>query len=154
MRLTEYLDPDLVFTGVDGTDVDAILGDFSTRLAEHRSEISRDELESALVEREKVHTTTLGRGVAIPHATIAGPEEPVLMVARAREEIQFGPPETDPVLFFFVLVSPPGREREHIKLLARICRLVRAPGFMDELREARDPREILEVIERTDEEHV
>lgn len=154
MRLTEYLDPDLVFTGVNGTDVDAVLRDFATRLSERRDEIPREALESALVERERVHTTSLGRGVAIPHATIAGPEEPVLMVVRAGEEIQFGPPETDPVLFFFVLVSPPGREREHIKLLARICRLVRAPGFMDELREAADSREMLEVIERTDQEHV
>jgi len=154
MRLTRYLDPDLIFTGVDGTDADAVLRDFSTRLAEHRSDISGDELEAALVEREKVHTTTLGRGVAIPHATITGPEEPVLMVARTEDEIQFGPPETDPVLVFFVLVSPPGREREHIKLLARICRLVRVPGFMEELREAPGAREMLEVIERTDEEHV
>lgn len=154
MRLTDYLDPELVFIEVDGAEVEAVLRDFATRLADHREEIPRDELASALVERERIHTTTLGRGVAIPHATIEGADEPVLMVARAREEVQFGPPETDPVLFFFVLVSPPGREREHIKLLARICRLVRAPGFMEELREAGDSRTMLDVIERADQEHV
>lgn len=154
MRLTRYLDPDLVFTGLTGSDVNAVLREISSRLAEHLDEVSREDLESALVEREEVHTTTLGHGVAIPHATLPGPDAPVLMVARAAEAIQFGPPETDPVLFFFVLVSPPGREREHIKLLARICRLVRAPGFMDDLRKAADAREIAAVIERTDEEHV
>lgn len=154
MRLTQYLDPDLVFTGLTGSDLKAVLRKISSRLAEHLDEITRDELEAALVEREEVHTTTLGQGVAIPHATIPGPDAPVLMVARAEEPIQFGPPETDPVLFFFVLVSPPGREREHIKLLARICRLVRVPGFMDDLREADDARQIVSVIQRTDEEHV
>ncbi|MDX1567673.1 MAG: PTS sugar transporter subunit IIA [Longimicrobiales bacterium] len=154
MRLTRYLDSDLVFTGLTGRDVKAVLREISSRMAAQLDTISQEELEAALVEREEVHTTTLGRGVAIPHATLRGPEDPVLMVARADEPVQFGPPDTDPVLFFFVLVSPPGREREHIKLLARICRLVRVPEFMDELREAKDAREILSIIERTDGEHV
>jgi mannitol/fructose-specific phosphotransferase system IIA component (Ntr-type) len=80
--------------------------------------------------------------------------EPVLMVALAPEPIQFGPSDTDPVGVFFVLLSPPGHEGQHIKLLARICRLVRHPGFMDELRSATDGDTAVEVIERVDKLHV
>ena len=90
-----------------------------------------------------------------PHVNIFYfPPEAVLMVALAPEPVQFGPPETEPVGVFFVLISPPGHEGQHIKLLARICRLVRHPGFMEELRSAPDGAAAVEVIERVDQLHV
>jgi mannitol/fructose-specific phosphotransferase system IIA component (Ntr-type) len=68
--------------------------------------------------------------------------------------IPFGPPDADPVNVFFVLLSPPGRESEHIKLLARVCRLSRHPGFLDDLAAASGPAEALEVVRMVDAEHV
>jgi mannitol/fructose-specific phosphotransferase system IIA component (Ntr-type) len=58
------------------------------------------------------------------------------------------------VRVFFVLLSPPGREREHVKLLARICRLVRHEGFMDSLEAAPDARKVIEIIQTIDALHV
>ena len=54
---------------------------------------------------------------------------------------------------FVVLLSPPGREREHVKLLARICRLMRHEGFLDQLEEASDDQGIIRVIEAIDAQH-
>jgi mannitol/fructose-specific phosphotransferase system IIA component (Ntr-type) len=76
------------------------------------------------------------------------------MVALSGQPIQFGPVDTEPVRVFFVLLSPPGREGEHIKLLARICRLLRHPGFMDQLLAAGTADEVLGLIRRVDEQHV
>jgi mannitol/fructose-specific phosphotransferase system IIA component (Ntr-type) len=55
---------------------------------------------------------------------------------------------------FFVLLSPPGREGEHIKLLARICRLAQHPEGLDEVRGATDGKALLEAILRLDSRHV
>ena len=82
---------------------------------------SADMIADKLLERERAHTTMIGSGPAIPHATVPDLPEPVIGVALARDPISFGPPGTDPVRLLFVLLSPPGKEREHVKTLARIA---------------------------------
>lgn len=154
MRLNNYLRADLVLTQLDAFDLESALGVLADHLARHGIGDSRESVEEGLRTREEAHTTVMGRGVALPHATLGGLEEPVLMVAVSRDPIQFGPEETEPVRVFFVLVSPPGREREHIKLLARICRLIRHPGVVESLQEADDSDEVLRTIRQIDEQHV
>lgn len=154
MRLDRFLRSDLVLTDLQATSVREVVRHLARHLEEHGAVTSGNEVETALLAREEVHSTSMGHGMALPHATIEGLAEPVLMVALAREPIQFGPPETEPVRIFFVLLSPPGREGQHIKLLARICRLVRHPGFVDELQSADDGSAAVEIIERVDRQHV
>jgi len=154
MRLQRFLRPDLVLTDLQGSDVQDVIHRISLHLEAEGAVASRDEVEKGLLAREEAHSTAMGHGMALPHATIQGLPEPVLMVALAPEPVQFGPPDTDPVRVFFVLLSPPGHEGEHIKLLARICRLVRHPGFIEDLQGAEDGNAAVEVIERIDELHV
>ena len=108
----------------------------------------------ALRDREDVHTTALGDGVAVPHAVIPTLQDILLVVATAAQAVPFGPPETDPVDVLFTLLSPPGREAEHIKLLARICRLVRHPGLLESMRAAPGPEALYEAILAVDSQHV
>ncbi len=154
MRLDKYLRADLVLTGLTAPDTDGVLAALARHLASRGIVDSAAEVEAALVEREHAHTTAMGHGMALPHATIPGLAGPVLMVALAPEPVQFGPDDTEPVRVFFVLLSPPGREREHIKLLARICRLVRHPGFVEELSSANSGDEAVAAIRHVDEQHV
>ena len=105
-------------------------------------------------ERERSHPTVMGSGLAIPHATVPGLDAPVIGVARATQPVQFGPEGTEPVSVFFVLLSPPGRESEHVKLLARICRLGRHENFLERLDSTGTEEEILQVIESIDAQHV
>jgi mannitol/fructose-specific phosphotransferase system IIA component (Ntr-type) len=154
MRLSQYLREDLVLTDLTAPDLPGVLAALADHLAGHGAVPSRDEVERGLTLREKAHTTCMGHGMALPHATIGGLERPVLMVALAPRAIQFGPDDTEPVRLFFVLLSPPGREGEHIKLLARICRLVRHPGFVEDLMSSEGPGRVLDTIRRVDEEHV
>lgn len=154
MRLSQYLREDLVLTDLAASDTAGIISTLADHLERREAIPSRDEVERGLTAREEAHTTVMGNGMALPHATIGGLERPVLMVALAPEAVQFGPEDTEPVRLFFVLLSPPGREGEHIKLLARICRLVRHPGFVEELLADDGPRRVLETIRRVDEEHV
>jgi mannitol/fructose-specific phosphotransferase system IIA component (Ntr-type) len=154
MRLNQYLRADLVLPNLEADDLQGVVEALADHLAGAKVVPERDEVARALAKREAAHTTAMGHGMALPHATIPGLEAPVLLVALAPHAIQFGPPDTDPVRIFFVLLSPPGREGEHIKLLARICRLIRHPGFVDELVAADDGEAAVRVIRRADEQHV
>lgn len=104
---------------------------------------SADTVYEALHAREQMHSTALGEGVAAPHATIEGVTDPVMLIATGAEPIPFGP-EADPVRLFFVLLSPPSMTGQHIRMLARIARLVRRPGLVDELVSAATAGELLD----------
>ena len=153
MRLSDFLSSDLVLPRLTARDVDGVLREFSARV-EAAGISDASTVAEKLLERERSHPTVMGSGLAIPHATVPGLPEPVIGVALSGEPIQFGPPGTDPVRVFFVLLSPPGREREHVKILARICRLVRHRDFIDRLEAAGDEAGIVEVIEAVDAFHL
>jgi PTS system nitrogen regulatory IIA component len=154
MRLSHYLRAELVIHGLEATDTSDALRRISAQFPGHSGKASTDEVFQALKAREDAHPTTLEQGVAVPHAVLPSLSEVLLLVALATRPIPFGPPDTEGVDLFFVLLSPPGREAEHIKLLARICRLVRHPGFLEELRAASGAAELFEAIQRQDSQHV
>jgi mannitol/fructose-specific phosphotransferase system IIA component (Ntr-type) len=153
MRLSEFLKPDFVVTRLESRGVRGVIDEVSACAAE--AGVGPAALiGEKLFEREEAHPTVMGAGLAIPHATVPGLPGPVIGVALSGEPITFGSSELDPVRVFFVLLSPPGFEREHVKLLARICRLVRHEGFIDQLEEASDPAGIVDLILAVDDQHV
>lgn len=154
MRLKAYLREDLVLSALSASDTDGVLRAVAEHLAARGVVPSAAEAEAALRAREEAHTTCMGYGMALPHATIPALDSTVLLVAVAAEPVPFGPEGTDPVKVFFVLLSPPGHEGEHIKLLARICRLLRQPDFMDALSEVTTGADAVDLIRRVDEQHV
>jgi mannitol/fructose-specific phosphotransferase system IIA component (Ntr-type) len=152
MRLSEFLRSDFVVSRLEARDVDGVVREVSDR-AGAAGVAPGDLVAEKLLERERAHSTVMGSGLAIPHATVPGLDEPVIGVALAREPVSFGPPDADPVRVFIVLLSPPGREREHVKILARICRLMRHEDFIDRLEAAEDETGIIDVIEAIDAQH-
>ncbi|MEJ2541425.1 MAG: PTS sugar transporter subunit IIA [Gemmatimonadota bacterium] len=154
MRLRDYLRPDLVLSDLHAGDMPSTLRQIAHQLAESGVVSSEEEARERLQAREEIHTTVMGHGLAIPHSTLPGLDQPVILLAMAPDPIPFGPPESEPVRIFFTILSPPDRQGEHIKLLARICRLTRHEGFVDELLSVSSPEEALSLIRRIDEEHV
>lgn len=152
MRLSEYLHTGFVLSQLVARDVDGVLREVSAQ-AGAAGVADQEVIAEKLLERERLHSTVMGSGLAIPHATVPGLETPVIGVALAGQPIVFGPADSDPVRVFVVLLSPPGREREHVKLLARICRLMRHEGFLEQLEAAPDDEGILKVIETVDAQH-
>jgi mannitol/fructose-specific phosphotransferase system IIA component (Ntr-type) len=154
MRLRDYLQDDLIIVGLEAGSRNELLDAVQEHL-ESLGLVSKDwEVSAALRAREEAHTTILGQGVAIPHATLAALDEVLLMVVVAESPVPFGVGEDDTVDIFFVLLSPRGREGNHIKILARICRLARHPGFLDNLRGAAHRDQVRDVLLRVDSEHV
>ncbi len=153
MKLSDYLKHEFVVSHLEARDVEGVIGELAARAA--AVGVGREEtIREKLLERERVHPTVIGSGLAVPHATVPELKAPTIGLALAREPVQFGPPGVEPVRLFFVLLSPPGFEREHVKLLGRICRLVRHEDFIDRLEGAEDEEEILAIVEQVDRQHV
>ena len=154
MRLSDFLEPELVLLDLRTKGVDDTLSAVVDRLRDVHAIEEPEAVVRALAERESAHSTSLGNGVALPHATVAGIERPVVVVAVAPEGVAFGEDETEPVRVFFVLLSPMTQAGTHIKLLARIVRLVRRPGFVGSLGEADSGEALVQAIARMDALHV
>lgn len=153
MRLREYLRNDLVLPGLDASDAAEALGRLAEAMADRGVVREAAPLRGLLLAREAAHTTSLGNGVAVPHATLEGVDGSVIGIGIAPEGVPFGaPPERVDVVF--LLLSPRDQSSMHIKLLARIARLVRHPDFVERLRRARSAQDVLDEIERVDAEHV
>lgn len=152
MRLSDFLRTDFVLPHLEARDVEGVVRELSAR-AGSVGVAAEDLVATKLLERERSHSTVMGSGLAIPHATVPGLEEPVIGVALARQPVRFGPADADPVRVFVVLLSPPGREREHVKILARICRLMRDEDFIDRLEAAENDEAVIDVIESIDSQH-
>ena len=154
MKLREYLRPELIVLDLEAQDGAEAFRMLVRRVAERKAVGDPAAIEKALLAREAVHTTAMGNGVAVPHATVAGLDGPVVMVAVARNGVRFGPAGLEPVRLFFLLLSPPEHAGLHIKLLARIARLVRHPGLVERLQAAESAAALLQDLERVDAQHV
>ena len=156
MRLSEYLEPDLVLTDLEAGGVEDAVDAMIDRLHEAGRIDDPDRVRKAVLEREASHTTALGNGVALPHATVAGLDRARVLVAVAPDGVPFGPDgrEGPPERLFFMLLSPLEEAGTHIKLLARIVRLVRRRDFVDALIGADSADAIIDEIQREDALHV
>lgn len=159
MRLSRYLDPERVLTELETTGMEDTITTMIDHLSGTGHVTDRTRVLDSVLERERGHTTSLGNGVAIPHATVSGVESPVITVATAPDGIPFGPAlhggaEPVPDRLFFLLLSPLEAAGTHIKILARIVRLVRSDDFVRKLIAADSGAALVEEIQREDALHV
>lgn len=154
MRLSDYLRDDLVLHRLEAEGSAGALETFGALFEECGQLPPEFNAIQALKAREESHTTCLGKGVAVPHAIVPGLSKALLLVATANPPVPFGPPESDPVDLFFVLLSPSGREGEHIKLLARICRLAQRREDLGPIRESQGSAALLEAVLTLDSRHM
>ncbi|HET6350118.1 MAG TPA: PTS sugar transporter subunit IIA [Candidatus Krumholzibacteria bacterium] len=148
MRLTELIQPATVVTGLASTSGDELLttvvADLDARgLVEDREAALHD-----LLARERVMSTGVGHGVAIPHAYTNGVRRLIVGLYRTREPIPFGAPDDAGVDMFFVVLGPKASRRDHIRVLARISRLIGHADFREDLRRAEGADAVIAVLRR------
>jgi len=153
MKLHHYLRPDLVILDLEADGVEQTLRDMVHALVDTGLVSDEKQVLNALLEREAAQSTGIGGGVAIPHAVYPNLNSTVIALALSRKGIDFLSMDEQPVHTFFLLLSPPANSGTHIKLLARIARLMRQPDVLDELLSAKDAEEVIESIRRFDEQH-
>ena len=103
------------------------------------------------MEREKLGSTGIGQGVAIPHGKSDSVESLVAALGVSKRGVDFESLDGEPVNLIFLLVAPPDSAGQHLKALARISRLLKDKFFRQALREAKSLEEIQRIIKEEDE---
>lgn len=125
-------------------------------LAAKAAEIFRLEERSVLdllMERERLGTTGVGNGVAIPHAKVPGIGEPCGLFARLDHSVDFDAIDDQPVDLVFLLLAPEGAGADHLKALARVSRMFRNQILCEKLRASRDKPAIFALLSEPAEPH-
>lgn len=153
MKLHHFLEPDLVILDLDDDGVESTLRRLVHHLAE-RGQIEEEEpVIDALLQREAAQSTGIGGGVAVPHAVYPTLQSTLIELALAPGGVDFQALDSQPVHVFFLLLSPPASSSTHIKLLARIARLMKQPDVLKGLLEAQTADQVIERIRGFDELH-
>ena len=106
------------------------------------------EVAAALAARERLGTTALGRGVALPHARLPGGDAPLMLFARLRRAIDFEARDHEPVDLVFAVLWPEEAAEGFLPALTGLCRKLREPAFLMGLRRAATPAEVMAVLAR------
>lgn len=106
---------------------------------------------NALMEREKLGSTGIGQGVAIPHGKTDHAQDLVAAIGISKKGVEFEALDGEPVHLIFLLVAPPDSAGIHLKALARISRLLKDKFFRQALKEAKTIEEIQRIIKEEDE---
>ncbi|UCF20568.1 MAG: PTS sugar transporter subunit IIA [Gemmatimonadota bacterium] len=153
MKLHHYLRPDLVILDLESDGVEATLRRMVKVLVDRALIPDEQAVLGALLEREAAQSTGIGGGVAIPHAVCPDLSTTVIELALSPTGIDFLSLDENLVHTLFLLLSPPASSGIHIKLLARIARLMRQPDFLGRLLESETADEVIAKIREFDEEH-
>ena len=133
MEINDVLVPEGVVADLKATSKKQALQDLAKRAAEV-SGLHERAIFDVLMERERLGTTGVGNGIAIPHGKLASLDRLHGLFARLKQPIDFHAIDERPVDLIFVLLAPENAGADHLKALARISRLLRNNGICDKLR--------------------
>ena len=137
MAFTELVSPQAVIASLKVSSKKQALQELSAKAADITGRPER-EIFDVLMQREKLGSTALGAGIAIPHGKLAKLERIYGVFARLERPIDFEALDGQPVDLVFVLLAPEAAGADHLKALSRIARLLRDQQLANQLRDARD----------------
>ncbi len=149
MKIENILRPDCVITDIQASTKKDILTELARPLAE-LYDINLSEMVSVLLSREKLGSTGIGDGVAIPHGKISGLTSIAAAVGISREGLKFDALDGEPCHIFFLLVAPGDSISGHLKALARASMLLKHKALRQELIDAETPADLYQAILRQD----
>ncbi|MCA1829178.1 MAG: PTS sugar transporter subunit IIA [Myxococcales bacterium] len=150
MRIAEFLREDLVFPDLAASDKAGALGELCAGLAKAYPALNTGRLTEVLLEREKLGSTGIGEGVAIPHGKLPGIPGLIAAFARSQRGVDFASIDGKPTFLFFVLFAPENSAGLHLKALARISRLFKQPQFRQSIQSADGAPAIFRLISEED----
>lgn len=146
MKISELLNPEAIVAGLQATDKPKALVELTDALVACNPSLDRDKVIRVLQDREKLGSTGIGDGVAIPHGKLEGIPELMLAFGRSRKGVDFESMDGQPAHLFFLLVAPEESVGIHLKTLARISKLLKDGSVRQKLLEAVDQTAIYQAI--------
>jgi PTS system nitrogen regulatory IIA component len=145
MALTDLVAPNAILPTLKVSSKKQALHELAVRAAVLSGQNERSIFE-VLMQREKLGTTAIGNGIAIPHAKMSNLTRLFGLFARLDRPLDFEALDNQPVDLIFLLLAPEGAGADHLKALARVARLLRDPAIAHNLRASHDAEAIYAVL--------
>jgi PTS system nitrogen regulatory IIA component len=152
MKILDILDKSCIISELRSQTKREVLEELTSALLNCKANLDREALVEVLLERERLGSTGIGDGIAIPHGKIQDLDELVLSFGRSVQGIEFDSMDDRPTHLFFLLIAPENSAGIHLRALAKISRLLKSAHFRQRLMEAGTREEIFQVIQEEDKE--
>ncbi len=146
MKISDILSTDVIAVNLETSDKDDAIRKVIELGAKSGRILDNEKVSKTIFEREKLVSTGVGKGFAIPHGKTDSISDVVAAFAITKEPIDFDSIDGEPVRFIFLLIGKENLLNTHIKLLSRISRLMNKDEFRDKLLEAGSPEEVLAIF--------
>src|SRR5215217_9063300 len=148
MPLLDFLDPRAVLPALRVNGKKQALQELASQAAQLTG-LPDGAIYEALLQRERLGSTGIGEGIAIPHGKLPGLTRIFGLMARLDKPVDFEALDGQPVDVLFLLLAPEGAGADHLKALARVARALREPGMLDRIRRTRDADALYAVLSQT-----
>ena len=145
MKIQDFLQPEAVVAELTGTTAAEVLAELCRPVAQAHG-LDAAQLVQVLLDREKLGSTGVGDGVAIPHGKLPGLPALVATFGRSRAGVEYRAADGKPARLFFALFAPENSAGAHLKALSRVSRVFRVPAFREAILAAPDAGEIHRLI--------
>lgn len=150
MKIDGLLQPEDILPSLAAETKDEALRELAAKVEEHHPLLDRTEIFRVLQERERLGSTGIGDGVAIPHGKLKRAGDLVLAFGRSKNGVDFDALDGRKVHIFFLLIAPEEAFGLHLKMLGRISRILKDPAVRKGLMEAPDAAAIHGIIQEQD----
>ena len=152
MKFSDFVKMDSIKAGLTSTDKQSVIRELVHALVEN-NQLNADEQEGivqAILKREELGSTGIGRGVAVPHTKHPSVDNPVGTVGISQEGVDFQSLDGEQVHLFFLLISPPDRPSDHLRALENISRQLQDDTFCRFLKQSKTAADVQQVLEEAD----
>jgi len=151
MKLPEIIEENNIIPELKAKDKKGVLEELAGVISRHESSIDKGALVKVLVERERLGSTGIGDGVAIPHGKMNGVSRPIISFGRSKQGLDFDSMDGQPTHLFFLLIAPEDSSSVHLQVLAKIAKILKNRDFRKKLMEPETKKELYQTIVQTDE---
>jgi mannitol/fructose-specific phosphotransferase system IIA component (Ntr-type) len=153
MKLLDFLVADATVEDLQAVDKAGVVQEMVAKLvsSRHLTEKQAKAVTQAIMDREALGSTGIGRGIAVPHAKQSSVKKIVGSLGRSKKGINFAAIDGEPVYLLFLLISPSDQPGPHLKALEHISVVLRDENFSKFLRRAKDQEEMISLLAEADE---
>jgi len=152
MKLSELLKPECIISDLKAHDKKGALEELSQIITEQEPTLNKGSLLQILLERERLGSTGIGEGIALPHGKVEKLNRLMVSFGRSIEGLGFDSVDDQPAYLLFLLVAPENSAGVHLQALAKISRILKDSNFRQRLMQAKSREEIYQIIIDKDEE--
>lgn len=146
MLISDLLSPEKIHCDVHSSSKKRLLERISEELARHSDQLSQREIFESLCARERLGSTGLGKGVAIPHGRVKGTDNVEVSFIRLNKPLPFDSVDGEPVDLLFALAVPESCGEDHLKLLAQVAEMFSDSELLEKLRTAENSGKLLQLL--------